>query len=110
MFDSFCEKIDEEYTEFENNLKASTAENVVQCAYELVLKRELAGILTQDSFLFESWSVADQARVLSIPNILDWFYQLWLNLDYSFLETLRDFAEYSIKERRLPEPKTTVFD
>lgn len=109
MFDSFCEKINSEYAEFENALKSTSAENVVQCAYELVLKRELANLLTGDSVFFETWSVTDQARVLNIPNILDCIYQVWLKLDFSFQETLESFIEYSIKEYPLPEPATSVF-
>lgn len=109
MFDKFCDKLDAELEEFEKQLKSSTAGFVLDHAYELVVKRELVNKLTESPDLFETWSVADQGRALSTPGILDWFYSFWLKSDFSILDVLTDFIDFTIKSRALPEPQTKIF-
>lgn len=109
MFDKFCEKINAELEEFEGQLRAGDVNTAVDSAYELVMKQELACLLTGSPVYFEMWSVADQGRALGIPCILDWFYQFWLKADFSIQDALAEFIEFTLERKPLPEPTTTIF-
>lgn len=110
MFVDFCDKIDKELHDLQDEFRASSITQAMEKAYELVIKQEIHSALTENPAIFDSWSVTDQGRVLKVKNILDWFYQFWLKSDFDICSAVIDSMRYAIENVALPEVHTDVFN
>lgn len=85
------EKLDKEYSVFYDNLKTMSAEEVIKHCYEKIFKEDLL-------LCIKDIDLADEqiSKLLNVDNLLDHFYQEWLDNDYSYMEMLRDTVRGSI--------------
>lgn len=82
------EKMQAEYTEFLNRLKKMPTEEVVEKAYEKVIKEDLVACVESGDL------EPNQAKALySKKYPLDYCYQEWLDNDCSHMDMLRDTIE-----------------
>lgn len=84
------EKLNNEYSVFYDNLKTMSGEEVIQHCYENIFKEDLLLCINNVDLTDEEFN-----KLLNVNNLLDYFYQEWLNNDYSYMDMLRDTVQES---------------
>ena len=87
------QKVETEYDEFLQKLKNMTAEQVIDRAYEKVIKEDMKAIILNETF---SPKVAKALCREDYP--LDRMYQDWLDTDVSHMEMLRDSIDSTARK------------
>lgn len=86
------EKVQAEYDSFIEELKTKPVNEVIEKAYEKVMKEEMVGICEYAEF------EQKEAKALYLEkNPLDRMYHDWLKSDVSYMDMLRDSVDDSAK-------------
>lgn len=86
------EKVQAEYDAFIEELKAKPTEEIIEKAYEKVMKEEMVGICEFANF------EPKEAKAMYLEKYpLDRMYQDWLKSDVSYMDMLRDSVDDSVK-------------
>lgn len=89
--DKLDNKLEKEYSKFYNNLQKKSKKEILDSAYELTVKGELKDRLkSTDLFQLEVIAMLDQ------KDLLNEFYQDWLNVDTPLGEVLEESIDESI--------------
>ena len=87
MKDKMIAKIHTEEKEFIGILMKMSPEEIIRAAYELVYKQEIVAVL-------ETLCISEEQaeKILDLPNILDFFYNEWMDWDGDSIRDAIDFA------------------
>lgn len=88
------ERASEEYFSFVNGLKQKTPEDVVEAAYEIVLKADILCLLDPQNMTKKEINI-----LLTLEKPLDAIYSEWMDNDYSHMDLIEQTMDGLIKER-----------
>jgi translation initiation factor 2 beta subunit (eIF-2beta)/eIF-5 len=84
-------KLDKEYDNFIEDLKAKTPDEIIDKSYEKVMKEELKEMFYPDN---ERFDISDIKILNKSKSTLEELYQGWMDTDYGIHEQL----EYSVED------------
>ena len=93
LCDKLYIKMDKEYKEFIKSLKQKTPDEIIEAAYEKVMKKNILCCIEEENFPHYK---AKPLLTLDYP--LDSIYQQWLSSDDSFLDMLRDAIDATVDD------------
>ncbi|MBD5116286.1 MAG: DUF3848 domain-containing protein [Ruminococcaceae bacterium] len=76
LSNDLCDKVNAEYTEFIENMQKQSAEYIIEAAYEIMWKDNIAQFIENEPFML---SKKQYAALLSAKNTLDEIYDEWLS-------------------------------
>lgn len=76
LSNDLCDKVNAEYTEFIEDMQKQSAEYIIEAAYEIVWKDNIAQFIENEPFTL---SMKQYAALLSAKNTLDEIYDEWLS-------------------------------
>lgn len=79
------ERASNEYAEFLENLKGKTPQQIIDVAYEVVMKADILSLLEYHDLDKKQINI-----LLTMQNPLDCIYTEWQHSDYSYMDMLRD--------------------
>ncbi len=83
-------KISKEYEEFLAEMAKRTPQEIIDKAYEIVIKNDIVEIV-------ENYLSKEASQLSDIPNPLHYLYLEWLDNDYSYMDDLIASITESIK-------------
>ena len=76
-----AKRIRQEYEEFLSEMATKTPQEIIDKAYEIIIKNDIVEIV-------ENYLSKEVSKLSDIPNLLHYLYLEWLDNDYSYMDDL----------------------